>query len=367
MAPCRTPRAPVVSGAEWRRVSRPSPAGLDPDQLDPGVADEAAKVPIAFEPPPTQARTRSGSRPAASQHLGARLLAEPALKVAHQRRVGGRPHRGADHVVGRRHIGTQSRIAADTASFSVRAPASTPTTSAPSRCHPLDVRPLAAHVLRAHVHHALETEQGTRRGRGDPVLARAGLGDHPRLAHPPRQQRLAQRVVDLVRAGVGQVLALQPHLAAGDLRQAARVVERRRPADVVAQQPRQLVLERRVGARREPLPLQLVKGRDQRLGHVAAAVGAEAPRERRGAHTPRRGRPLRPRGRRPSASPGPCARAPPRCRWRCPRAKGRAAAIASPTLSGSRPPESTTGGSPAMFARELPGEGLAGAARRRGE
>ena len=50
-----------------------------------------------------------------------------------------------------------------------------------------------------------------RRGgrRGDAVLAGAGLGDDPRLADPLGQQRLAQHVVDLVRAGVVEVLALE--------------------------------------------------------------------------------------------------------------------------------------------------------------
>jgi hypothetical protein len=52
------------------------------------------------------------------------------------------------------------------------------------------------------------------------VLARAGLGDDAALAHAPRQQRLAQAVVDLVRAGVQQVFALEPdaRAAQGSLR-----------------------------------------------------------------------------------------------------------------------------------------------------
>ena len=52
-------------------------------------------------------------------------------------------------------------------------------------------------------------EQGGDGGGGHAVLARAGLGDEPRLAHAPGQQGLAQGVVDLVGAGVGQVLALE--------------------------------------------------------------------------------------------------------------------------------------------------------------
>jgi hypothetical protein len=45
------------------------------------------------------------------------------------------------------------------------------------------------------------------------VLPGTRFRDHPRLAHALRQQRLTQRVVDLVRARMGQVLPLQedPH------------------------------------------------------------------------------------------------------------------------------------------------------------
>ena len=75
--------------------------------------------------------------------------------------------------------------------------------------HAEDVQRLALHVLRAHVDVALEAEQRAGGRRRDAVLARAGLGDDPPLAHALGQQRLAERVVDLVRAGVGEVLALQ--------------------------------------------------------------------------------------------------------------------------------------------------------------
>ena len=59
-----------------------------------------------------------------------------------------------------------------------------------------------AHVLGAHVDVALEAEARADRGRRDAVLAGAGLGDDAPLAEPPREQRLAERVVELVRAGV---------------------------------------------------------------------------------------------------------------------------------------------------------------------
>jgi hypothetical protein len=53
------------------------------------------------------------------------------------------------------------------------------------------------------------------------VLAGAGLGDDARLAEPPREQHLADAVVDLVRAGVVEVLALEEDPPATDRRQAA--------------------------------------------------------------------------------------------------------------------------------------------------
>ena len=65
-----------------------------------------------------------------------------------------------------------------------------------------DVQRLARHVLGAHVDDALEAEQRAGGGRRDAVLAGAGLGDDARLAHALGEQRLAERVVDLVRAGV---------------------------------------------------------------------------------------------------------------------------------------------------------------------
>ena len=49
------------------------------------------KVPIAFEPPPTQATTRRGQAPGLLEHLRARLVADDPLEVAHERRNGAGP------------------------------------------------------------------------------------------------------------------------------------------------------------------------------------------------------------------------------------------------------------------------------------
>ena len=54
------------------------------------------------------------------------------------------------------------------------------------------------------------------------MLAGAGLGDDALLAHAPREQDLAEHIVDLVRAGVVQLLALEIDLGAAELARSCR-------------------------------------------------------------------------------------------------------------------------------------------------
>ena len=78
--------------------------------------------------------------------------------------------------------------------------------------HFIDIQSLTAGVLLPHEHHALHTKESRRGGGGHPVLARSGLGDETGLAHLLGQQGLAQHVVDLVGAGVVQVLPFEINL-----------------------------------------------------------------------------------------------------------------------------------------------------------
>ncbi len=55
-----------MSGAPWRPVSMPSPAASTPISSTSGSPTNGVKIPIEFEPPPTQASTRWGRRPARS-------------------------------------------------------------------------------------------------------------------------------------------------------------------------------------------------------------------------------------------------------------------------------------------------------------
>ena len=96
------------------------------------------------------------------------------------------------------------------------------------RAHPQHVRRLAADVLGAHVHDAFEVEQRAGGRRRDAVLAGPGLGDDPCLAEAAGQERLAEGVVDLVGAGVVEVLALEVQAQAARLAAAAGLERRGR-------------------------------------------------------------------------------------------------------------------------------------------
>ena len=178
----------------------------------------------------------------AVEHLVERLAADDALEVAHHRRVGMRAKRAAEQVVGGAHVGHPIADGLVDGILERLAAALHAAHLGAQQLHAEDVGLLARHVDRAHVDDALDAEHGGDGGRGDAMLTGAGLGDDARLAHLAlHQQRLAQRVVDLVRAGVGQVFALEVDLRAAEmLAQPAGIGDRRGPADKGALQDRQV-------------------------------------------------------------------------------------------------------------------------------
>src|ERR1051326_3318590 len=74
--------------------------------------------------------------------------------------------------------------------------------------HARDVQGLPVHVDLPHINDAFAAKTRRDGGSGDAVLARARLGNYPPLSHSSGEQNLAERVIDLVRASVKQVLAL---------------------------------------------------------------------------------------------------------------------------------------------------------------
>ena len=262
--------------AACRPVSTPSPPASKPTSRTSGSATNAVKIPIALEPPPTHAATASGSRPHALEHLLAGLVADDPLVLAHHQRERVRPGDRAEHVVRRVDVGDPvAHRLVDRVLERARAGRHRHDLGA-EQPHAGDVERLPPGVLLAHVDDAVEAEQrGSGRG-GHAVLAGTGLGDHPLLADVPGEQRLPQHIVDLVRAGVVEVLALEQHArSAGVLAELRHVGERRRAAGVVAQQRLQFGAERGIGLGLVEGSGQVVDRGDERFGDESTAVRAE--------------------------------------------------------------------------------------------
>ena len=209
-------------------------------------------------------------------HLHDAFFADHRLEVAHHHRIGMRAGHCADDVEGVLDVGHPvAHRFVERVFQRARARLHRHDRGA-EELHAVDVLRLALHVLGAHVHDALHAVARGHRGRRDAVHAGAGLGDHARLAHATRKERLADGVVDLVRAGVVQILALDVDLRARALLgQALGVIDRARPPDIVLQLVAKLGFELRIPARRGIGVAQLLERLRQRLGNEHAAVGAE--------------------------------------------------------------------------------------------
>ena len=207
--PCSTPIEPAVMVAACRPVSTPSPPASKPYSADLGVVDELGEDAQRVRAAADAGGHRVGQPAVAVQHLRPGLDADHPLELPDQHRERVRTGDRADQVVGVVDAGDPvahrvvhrvlERLGAGLDGDHLGA----------EQPHPGHVEGLAFGVHLAHVDRAVEAEQGRRGRGGHPVLAGAGLGDHPGLAHPPGQQGLAEHVVDLVRAGVVQVLALE--------------------------------------------------------------------------------------------------------------------------------------------------------------
>ena len=215
-------------------------------------------------------------------HLLAGLAADHRLEVAHHHRIGVRPGDGADAVEGVIDIGdpVAQRLVHGVLE-GLGAGLHRPHLGA-EQLHAKHVRLLPRDVDCAHVDHAFEAEAGAQRRGGDAVLAGAGLRDHPRLAHALRQHDLAEHVVDLVRAGMIELVALEIDFGAaapaGRRRCLAQMlgeplgeIERRWAADIVGEVALHLPLEFGIDLGRGVGLLELEDQRHQRLGDEAPA------------------------------------------------------------------------------------------------
>ena len=104
------------------------------------------------------------------------------------------------------------------------------------------------------------------------MLTGSCLGDDAGLAQFLREQGLAQHIVDLVRARVVEILALEEDTHAAQIcRETRRLGQQGRATGVVGKQVTQTRLERLVAPQALPRRLNLFEGAHQRLGHKSAA------------------------------------------------------------------------------------------------
>ena len=195
-------------------MSSPWPGRLDAEDLDAGVVEEGVEQPDGVGAAADAGDERIRQPALGLLHLGADLRADDGLEVAHHGGIGVGPGRGADAV--ERVVDVGDPVAQGLVHGVLE--------GAGARLHRHDLGAQHLHaehvgllpldVDRAHVDHAGQAEARAGRGGGDAVLARAGLGDDAGLAHAHGQQDLAQHVVDLVGAGVVQLVALEIDLGA---------------------------------------------------------------------------------------------------------------------------------------------------------
>ena len=142
--------------------------------------------------------------------------------------------------------------------------------------HPKDIQRLSLHVLNAHIHQALETEKSAGRGRSYAVLAGAGLGDYPRLSHPLCQQDLTHHVIELVRACVTEIFALQIDPGSSEhVSEPLGKIERGGAPDVLALIVLELANELVVVFVLIIGLGQLVQRRNENLGHIPPSEDSE--------------------------------------------------------------------------------------------
>ena len=219
--PCSTPGLPYDSVAEWSPSVGPAAAGLDAEDLDAAIGEEAVedadRVRAAADAGEHGVRQAAGFR----EHLRARFAADDGLKLPHEIRIRMRADRRAEQVVRADRVRhpVANRLVDRGAQRAVAGLHGDDGRAEPA--HAVDVRRLPRDVDLAHVDGARQADARAGRGRRDAVLAGARLGDDALRAERLREQRLADAVVDLVRARVRQVLALEPDLGAPALAQAS--------------------------------------------------------------------------------------------------------------------------------------------------
>jgi hypothetical protein len=209
--------------------------------------------------------------------LLASFEADHRLEIADHRGIGMRAKNGTQQIMRGANVGNPvahgfvdgvlKRAAASIDADNLR----------PQKAHSRNVERLPRHVLGTHVHDAFKTEMRRDGGGGNAVLPCSGFRDDARLPHFQREQTLTNRVVDLMRAGMQQVFALEIDARTAKLlREARSELQRRRASREILEQILKLGLKGGIGLSKFVGAFELEERHHERFGDVAASVGAEA-------------------------------------------------------------------------------------------
>ena len=213
------------------------------------------------------------------ENLFAGFAADDGLKIADHRGIGMRAENGAEEIVCSTDVGDPITHGFVDGVFQGAAAGIDADDLRAEHAHAGDVERLARHVFRAHIDDAFEAEMRGDSGGGNAVLASASFGDDARLAHFYGEEALADGVIDFVCAGVEEIFALEIDARTAEFfGEALRELERRGTAGEIFQEILKLRLEGVVGFREFVGALEFEERHHERLGDVAAAVGAEASR-----------------------------------------------------------------------------------------
>mmetsp|Transcript_18127 Transcript_18127/g.28119 ORF Transcript_18127/g.28119 Transcript_18127/m.28119 type:complete len:301 (+) Transcript_18127:2712-3614(+) len=252
-------------------------ASLDADDADLWVIQEGIEQAHRVRPPTDRGNNRIGKATFRFDHLFADFLANDGLKITDHGRIRVRSGDCADAIKRVAHIGHPIAKGIVHGIFERTTARSHRDHFSPQELHSEHVGGLTFDIMRTHIDDAFQAEFGADRGCSHTVLARSGFCDDPGLAHAAGQDDLAQHVVDFMRAGVVQLVALHVNFGTAQfLRQAFGVIKRAGATHIMLPEEIHLSPEAVVGLGLFILFLKAQDQRHQRLGHKAAAKIAKA-------------------------------------------------------------------------------------------
>ena len=209
-------------------------SGFNADKLHSGIVDESGEEAHGVRAAADACDRLVGKTTELLKALPPRLASDDALEVTDHLWIRRRPRHRADHVERVVAVGDPVAQRFVHRVLERRAALGDRMHRRAEHLHALYVRRLPFNVYRAHVDVARHPEKRGDSSRGDAMHSCASLRYEALLAHALRQERLADGVVHLVRAGVVEVLPLQNYRRAAEaFRKPTADGQGRFPADVV--------------------------------------------------------------------------------------------------------------------------------------